>query len=285
MSRVASITFALVLACGGAPSPPGPTKASESKATMVRNPPRVPRDPNNPLRRPDRDKPLPRSEPQIPAADIESALTAALAARAADDLYTAATALRACANKIPKHTRCEGELAMILLDTPSHEAEARYYLEQTAADDDPTADADFFRRLSAALQRAGLWLDASVATRRMIARLPEPNAADYVALANLLQGVPKREAEAAEALHRAFELDPAQLDYLRDEALLLAQVPERRAEALERLQRYYDSVRASEPEKAEAVARQIESLRYDLQREAEPSPAKGPRAPSEDPPG
>lgn len=275
MLRVASITLvALVFACG-APSPPGPTKASESKATMIRNPPRTPRDPNTPFRRPDRDKPLPRSEPQIPAADIDAALAAALAARAANDLYSAATALRPCANKIPKHTRCEGELAMLLLDTPSHDAEARYYLEQAAADDDPTADADFYRRLSAALQRAGLWLDASAATRRMIARLPEPSAADFVALANLLQGVPRREAEAAEALHRAFELEPAQLDYLRDEALLLAQVPERRAEALERLQRYYDSIRASEPEKADAVTRQIESLRYDLEREAESSPSKG----------
>lgn len=261
----AALVAALLLACPGSPTPPPPTKTSDvQQPSVLKDPPRVARDPNSPFRRPDKDKPLPRSEPQLPPAEVEAALAASAAARTSGDLYTATTALRQCANKIPKSTRCEGELALLLLDTPHHEVEARYYLEQATADDDPGADAEFFRRLSAALVRTGLLREASETMRRMIERLPEPSAADFAALANILQGMPKREVEAAEALHRAFELDPSQLDYLRDEALLLAQVPERRAEALERLLRYRDSIRTTEPDKAANVERQIADLQYDL---------------------
>lgn len=273
-------------ACGGAPTPPAPTKVAEAKHHLAQ-PVRPARDANSQLRQPNEEVPPPRSEPQLPPAEVEAAIAAAKTALAAGDKFEATNQLYRCANKVPKHTRCEGELAIVLLDTPNHEAAARHYLEQAIADDDPTADADFYRRLADALRRAPNWPAAAVALERTIARSPEPAAADVALLATTLQGVAGREADAAAALHRAFELDPKRLDYLRDEAILLAQIPARRAEALPILTRYRDAIAGSEPDRLPELERQIAELRADLEKSPAPAPARpgerderGPTAPA-----
>lgn len=272
-------------ACGGAPTPPAPSKVSEAKHHLAQPVP-PPRDPNSPLRAPNLEPPPPRSEPQLPPEEVEAAVAAAKTAFAAGDKFEATNQLYRCANKVPKHTRCEGELAIILIDTPNHGVTARHYLAEAIADDDPTADADFYRRLADALRRAPDWASAAVALERMLARTPEPAAADVALLATTLQGVPGREVDAAAALHRAFELAPAQLEYLRDEGLLLAQIPERRAEALAILTRYRDSIADTEPDRLPALERQIAELKLDLER-SPPAPARpasdkqrGPTAPA-----
>lgn len=270
----------MLAVCGGSPAPPAPTKVSEAKHLLA-DPPRTPRDPNTPFRRPDREKPLPRSEPQIPADQIDAALAAASDAKARGQSFEAALALWPCANKVPQHVRCEGELGLVLLEFPQRAAEASYYLEQAVAADDPTADADFYRRLGDGLRKVPLAYEASVAYQRMIARLPAPASADWALLAATLQGVPGRDEEAAAALHRAFELDPQQLDLLRDEALLLAQIEERRAEALALLTRYRDSVAEIAPDKAQAASRQIVTLQVDLEK----NPPAAPAAPAAPAPG
>lgn len=255
----------------GSPAPPAPTKVSESKHVLSEPQRPPPRDPDSPFRRPDKEKPLPRSEPQIPADEITAALAAADKARAAGDPMGAALALWPCANKVPQHVRCEGELGMLLAEQPNRRYESNYYLEQAIAEDDPTADADFYRRMAGALRKVPMFREAGVAYQRMIARLPAPAAADFAQLAEVLQGVPDNEAQAAAALHRAFELDPTQLDYLRDEGLLLAQVFDRRAEALALLKRYRDAVAKSAPDKAAVVDRNIDGLEYELAKDA-PAP-------------
>ncbi|HEY8377564.1 MAG TPA: hypothetical protein VIK91_13810, partial [Nannocystis sp.] len=82
MLRPAPIALAVaLLGCGGTPTPPPPTRVTD-----VHAPPGTPaRVGENPFRRADRDPPPPRSEPQIPAAEIDAALAAAAAARAAGD--------------------------------------------------------------------------------------------------------------------------------------------------------------------------------------------------------
>jgi tetratricopeptide (TPR) repeat protein len=264
-------------ACGGAPTPPPPTKVAEAKHHLA-EPPRQARDASGPFNTPSLDAPPPRSEPQLPPAELDAALSAAKAARAAGDTFEATNQLYRCANKVPKHTRCEGELGMILLDTPNHEKAARHYLEQAIADDDPSADAEFYRRLADALRRAPSWPSAAVALERMIARTPAPAAEDHALLATTLQGVPGREADAAAALHRAFELDPKKLDYLRDEALLLSQIAQRRAEALAVLTRYRDAIASSAPDQLPAIERQIGELKDlldDRPKTAAPAPPAG----------
>lgn len=269
-----SAALALLLVACNDPPPPAPTKVTESKHLLA-DPPRAQPDPESPFRRPDRQPPKPRSEPQIPPAEIEAALSAANAALAAKEPFQATLALWPCANKVPQHVRCEGELAMLLADTPNRKAEARYYLEQAIATDDPGADADFYRRLGDALRRTSMWPEAIVAAERMIARTPEPRAEDFATLAELLSGVPQRELEAAQALQRAFELDPTQLDHLRDAGLLLAQLPDKRAEALGILTRYRDSVKTTEPDKAESVDRQIAELERDAAQAVAPTGGAG----------
>lgn len=280
---VALAALLLAPACSGAPTPPPPSKVTQAEhhLALPAQPPRLARDPNSPFHRPDLVAPPPRSEPQLPPADIEAAIAAAKTARAAGDSFEATNQLYRCANKVPRHTRCEGELAMLLFDTPNHEQAARYYLEQAVADDDPSADADFYRRLGDTLRRAPDWAGAAVAFERMIARTPEPAAADFALLATTLQGVPGREADAAAALHRAFELDPKRLDWLRDEAVLLSQIHERRAEALDMLTRYRDAIAGSDPGKLAEVERQIGDLQYSLEK----TPAAAPAPPSTAPTG
>lgn len=266
----AVLAAALLVACGGTPTPPPPTEVVDaSQLPLV--PPRTPPTAASPFHHPDKEPPPARSEPQIPAAELDAALAAAAAARAAGDTLEVTRLLFPCANKIPKHIQCEGELAIALAGYAPRKAEARYYLEHAVADDDPTADADFYARLAAAMLKMPMWPEAAVALQRRIARLPEPTAADHVALAAVLQGIPKRTSEAAAALQRAFELDPGQLDHLRDAGILLSQLPERRAEALAMLTRYRDAVRTTEPEKLSTVQAQIEQLEAES---AAPPPAQ-----------
>jgi tetratricopeptide (TPR) repeat protein len=283
---VALAALLLAGACGGAPTPPAPTKVGEAQHHLAQ-PARPARDPDSLLRQPNLQAPPPRSEPQLPPEEVEAALAAAKTALAAGDAFEATNQLYRCANKVPKHTRCEGELAIVLLDTPNHEVAARHYLAQAIADDDPSADADFYRRLADALRRAPDWPAAAVALERMLARTPEPAVADVALLATTLQGVAGREADAAAALHRAFELDPERLDFLRDEGILLAQIPARRAEALATLTRYRDAIAGSEPDRLPELERQIAELKADLEKSPPPAPARpgsdkqrGPTAPA-----
>ncbi|MDC0721590.1 hypothetical protein [Nannocystis bainbridge] len=258
----AALVALLAAACGGTPTPPPPTKVEVSSHPAEIQPPE--RDVRNPFRRADRDPPPPRSEPQLPPAELGQALAAAAAARAAGNDVEVTQALLPCANKIPKSTRCEGELALVLAKSAGHKAESDYYLQHAIADDDPAADADFYGRLAAALRLAPMLPEAAVALQRRIARLPEPAAADWLALAEVLQGLPRREAEAAEALQRAFERDPSQLKYLGDAGELLSQVPGRGAEALTILQRYRESIRTTEPELLPGLDQRIAQVQAEL---------------------
>lgn len=263
MLRPAPAVLAVLLAaCGGTPTPPPPSKVEQSTHPAAQQP--IARDPHNPFRRPDRDPPPPRSEPQIPAAEIDAALAAAAAARSAGDDAEVMRVLFPCVNKIPKSTRCEGEMAMAMAKSPHRKAEAEYYLDHAIADDDPAADADFYARLADTLRQQAMTAEAVVALQRRLTRLPEPSAADYVQLAEQLQGLPQREAEAAELLKKAFALAPGKLEYLRDAGMLLSQTPTGSAESLVLLGRYRDSLGNTDPAERDFIERRMEQVRSEL---------------------
>ena len=263
--------LSLLLACGG-PPPPTPSKLSEAegKANKSADKPAI----ASPFVNPSKEPPPPRSEPQLPAEQLAAALERAATARKIGDEFEVSIALRACANKVPQSVRCEGELAAVLAKMPRHKYEAEYYLKQAIGADAPDLDAEYYRRLGEALARKGMYADAATAYQRMIERTDKPTALDYSLLATTLQGVPSRLAEASDALHRAYELDPTRHEWLRDEAILLGQQPDKIAQAIARFGEFRG--KTTDP----AVLKDIDERIAELERvqaamNAPPAAAKG----------
>ncbi len=259
------------LACGG-PPPPSPSKLSEAKSPIQAPSPPTPTV-DSPFRPPSKEPPLPRSGPQLPPAELAAALASAEESHKIGDDVSAAATLRACANKIPQHVRCEGELAILLARQPRFKYEADYYLDQVVAADaaatpaspgpdslaDPGLDATYYRRLAEALRDKGRFADAAVAYQRMVDRTAAPTAADYEQLAVALQGVPERLQDAAEALRRAHELDPTRIEWVREQAILLGQTLDQLPRAIELFEEYKS--RTKDPEMLADSDRRIDELR------------------------
>jgi len=234
-ARAWFLALTAVAACND-PPPPNPTKLSEQPSAFVPDkPPRS--DAPSPFRNPDIEPPPPRSEPQLAPAELTAALAAVDKALEIGDPDTAISHLRTCANKVPQSARCEGELAMLLVKKKRYNAEARYYIEQVVAADDPSLDDAYLRRFGAAMMAQGRAAEAAIAYERMIAR-SSPTAADWHLLSTALQGVPERIADAADAARKAYELDPTHPEWLREEAILLSQMPDKIAQSLERFAAY-----------------------------------------------
>jgi len=262
------------LACGG-PPPPAPTKLAEADSP-IQAPARPTPEIESPFRPPNKEPPLPRSEPQLPPEEIEAVLRKAEEARKIGDDVGLAVTLRACANRVPQHVRCEGELATVLARSPNFRYEADYYLDQVAdAADDPSLDAAYYRRLARALGDKGRYAQAATAYQRMIERIPEPSADDYILLATALQGAPDRLAEAVEALRLAYEREPTRIEYLRDQAILLGQIPDKIPRAIELFDEY--RARTRDPVVLAEIERRIGELQYELERL--PAAAAGAAAP------
>lgn len=233
----AGFLAAVLLACS-APPAPAPTKVSEAKAQAGTAPTPSPPVPS-PFINPNKEPPPPRSEPQLPPDQLTAALAKAEAERKIGNISAASLALHSCANKVPQSVRCEGELAALIASMPRHKYEAEYYLKEAIAGDEPDLDAAYYRRLGEALQSRGMYEAAATAFTRMIERSQPPaSAADHYLLATVLQGVPSRLAEATDEIRRAYELDPTQHAWLRDEAILLGQQPDKIALAIARFETF-----------------------------------------------
>ena len=270
------------LACGGPPPPP-PSKLSEA-VSPIQAPPKPTPQVESPFRPPSKEPPLPRSEPQLAPAELAAALASAEESRKIGDDVSAAATLRGCANKIPQHVRCEGELAILLAVNERFKYEADYYLDQVVnasadsaaaspgpdSNPDPGLDATYYRRLGEALRGKGRFADAAVAYQRMIDRSAAPTAADYEQLSVALQGLPDRLHEAAEALRRAHELEPTRIEWVRDQAILLGQTLDQLPRAIELFEEY--KTRTKDPEMLADSDRRIGELK-DLMTRLTPTPA------------
>jgi tetratricopeptide (TPR) repeat protein len=261
-ARAWSLALIVASAACNDPPPPKPTKVSELPKPSTR--PTTP----SPFRNPDTDAPPPRSEPQLPPEELAATLAAADEALKIGDSSAAITILHGCANKVPQSVRCEGELAMLLGKLKRYTADARYYLDQAIAADDPGLDDAYYRRFGAALMARGLAKEATVAYERMIAR-SKPTAADWYLLSEALQGVPERLTDAADAARKAYEMDPSQHEWLRTEAILLSQIPDKIAQAIARFEEYRAKIK--DPDLQQDTDRRLAELRTI---EPAPAPAK-----------
>lgn len=272
----------LLLACSG-PPPPAPSKLSEEAANSKQVTAEKAALPT-PFTNPNKEPPPPRSEPQLPPEQLKAALERAETARKIGDALEASVALRGCANKVPQNVRCEGELAALLAKMPRHKYEAEYYLKQAIGADAPDLDADYYRRLGEALVHKGNYPDAVTAYQRMIERSKPPTAADYNLLATTLQGVPSRLAEASDALHRAYELDPTRHEWLRDEAILLGQQQDKIAQAIAKFEEFRG--KTTDPAMQKDTDQRIAELKTVLAAMSAPpaAPAKSAKKKKEKPP-
>lgn len=259
------------LACSGPPAP-NPTRVNDA-VNAIRAPAKPPRDPDSPFRSPDKEPPPPRSGPQQTPEELKATLDHAEDARRIGDEVEVAATLRACANKVPQSVRCEGELGAILAKQPRFRYESDYYLHQAIGADDPALDAAYYRRLGDALAFKGKYSDAATAYQRMIDRSSPATAADYNVLAVALQGVPERVLDAAEALRRAYELDPTRVEWLRERAILLGQVPDKIAQAIPLFEDYKTKVQ--DPALIAETEQRIAELTALLARPSAPDPAPG----------
>ncbi len=276
---------AILPACSG-PDAPAPSKLADTKNLIQPVvPPRSEAPPGpSPFNNPNKEPPPPRSEPQLPPDELAAALGRAEAARKVNDDLETSLALRPCANKVPQSVRCEGELAAALVKMPRHRYEAEYYLKQAIAGDDPALTADYYRRLGDALSHKGMYNDAATAYERMITRAAKPTGADYNLLAVALQGVPTRVADAADALGKAYALEPTRHEWLRDQAILLAQLPDKIAQSIVLFEKFKTTVTA--PDLVAETERRIAELQSLLapapaDPTKPPKPAKQPAPPAQ----
>lgn len=258
MRRLAPcLCLAVLIACGPKETPE-PTKIGE-RTTLVSPPKAPPKDPRGPFRHPDTEPPPPRAEAQVEAAALTAILTGAEASRAAGDPDAAIHELRRCANKVPQSAPCEALLGVLLTVHPNRRAEAGYYLGEAARSDDPELQGPVARELAEVLVSRTMFAEAIQVLERRLER-EGTTTADLLLLAQALQGIAGREGEAADTLARAFALDPTQIQWLHDEAVLRGQVPGQARRAAALLKEYLARAHGREPEIAAKIEVRIREL-------------------------
>ncbi|MEM6996904.1 MAG: hypothetical protein AAF721_40755, partial [Myxococcota bacterium] len=191
--------------CSGSPAKPDPTKLSEEQ-TLV-DPPRRP-DKTTRFINPNEDAPPPR-QPQLAAQAVEEALAEAKALVAAGTPARAVAPLRRCANRTPSSARCDGELGVLLAELGTQKAHMQFFLAEAAKTDDPLADADLYRRISAAARRRGQNPARAEAMATLVAR-GEATARDRHEYAQALSADATRIDDAVAELQAAYAADPSQ---------------------------------------------------------------------------
>ncbi|MCB9570011.1 MAG: hypothetical protein H6710_22790 [Myxococcales bacterium] len=270
-ARSAALAAALLIACGAKPVEPSPVGGP---APTVVVPPKADtaERPKTPIRHPDREPPPPRAEPQVTDEELARILDEAARLAESGDRNGAMIALRACANKVPASVLCEARLGILLLDVDTRRAECRYFLGEAARAEDAGADAALYRELGDALMQLAMFDEAALAYQRRIDH-GATDAADYALLAGALQGINGREAEAADVLRRAFELDPTEVRYLHDEAVLRGQLPGQAGRAALLFREYVG--RVPEGESAAKLEIRIAELEEIARQSGEASAPKG----------
>ena len=235
--------------CGDAPPP---TRVADQAPLLERNRQRPrPRTPDT--HAPDR----PRT-PQLAEAKVQATIARARTLRANGDVVGASAALRHCAHKQPASVECEGLLGIVLWDLKKYRAEARYYIDFAAAQDDPELGAEFYDELAQQAMRANRYESAAAAYQRVVQRghaTPE----SYSNLGKALQLLPDRAHEALAALSKARELDPENTSLMRSEATLRAREGELKT-AIELFSEVLKRTEGQDPNADADLRRRIQEL-------------------------
>lgn len=237
---------------------PAPTKVEDPSA-LVGPGPKAERD--SPFSNPNEDPPPPRTEPQLPAAELEPVLAAARELVAADDVPRALIELRKCANKVPQSVECEVLMATLLLEHRLHRPHMLYFLAEAVETDDPNVGSDRLRELARLAAANARYAEAARALE-IVGNRGEATVDDWSALAQALQADPSRIDDALGALTKVSELDPTRKGVQRDRAVLLAQAG-RREEALD-LFRSYRAAIAGDAKEAAVIDKRIAALEREL---------------------
>lgn len=225
-----------MLACGGC----GGNEKVEPKLVEQGSPfdrgpkPKLPRDPDDPLRNPAYETPRGRDGEQLGEAQIDATLAEAARFAELGDTAQQRLALRNCANKTPPSARCDGEMGLSMIIAKNRRATAIYYLLEAAAIDDPKASADLYARVAEALRQHGKLIEATVALERAIGRPTGPtgptdqgeSAEHLFALGQVLSLQPTRLPEGADRMAQARAMDD-RIEWLHDEAVIRGQIPVR----------------------------------------------------------
>jgi tetratricopeptide (TPR) repeat protein len=269
---VASLAAMLVGAgCSGGATQPEPTPLSKEAALV--DPPKRP-ERKGPFRNPNVDPPAPRGGAQVPAAQIEAALAESKTLADAGEINRAMLALLPCHNKEPASVRCDGEMAILMLQLGTRKAHGRHFIDEAARMDDPEADADFYRRLAATAKKHGRHDTAASALAKVLAREPG-GAADWLALSRALQTDGARLEEAIAALDKVLELDPSTpADVRFERAVLIAQTDDE-PRAIAAFEAFLQAAPEGDPSIAMAKER-IAELKSTMARPSEPEDTKAP---------
>jgi tetratricopeptide (TPR) repeat protein len=210
---------------------------------------------------PDKEPPGPRSGDLPPPEEVAKLLGNARTQVAQGRPATAITFLRRCANKIPASVACEAELGILFTERGSARAHGRYYLAEAANVDDPSVDADTYRRVARTAEKAAQYETAAAAWGVVVGR-ERATAEDFFAYAQALQADPARRGEAVDALTRVYELDPTHYEAVRDRGILQAQLGDREG-ALASFREYVGKVGNHSPHRA-SIEQRIAELEHDL---------------------
>ena len=230
-SLTAFVVVALAAAaCDG--ETPKPTQVdsatAEPRPRIKRNP-----EPDDPYHNPDNQRPKGREPGQLSPAELDEALAQADVELAAGREAEARAILFACANREPPSGLCDAKMALSLAKAKNRRETAAYFLLEAARSDDPKITPELFDQLSEALRQRGELDAAVVAIDKAIAGGDSNER--RLARARMLQSIPDRKVEAADALAQLRAKDDS-LELLFEEAVLRGQVPEQAAAASQKTQ-------------------------------------------------
>lgn len=210
------------------------------------------------FRNPDLEPPPGREGDQLPAEELSAVVAKAEKLLAEDDHRTAHRELRACANKIPANARCDLLMAQALERRGRRRAESRYYYAEVAKNDDPATTAATYATAGEALRKVGAYNTAVMALKKALER--EDTAELHVALSRVMQSMPDKLEDAAMELGIAYEMAPDELDYLHEQATVLAQTG-KWSEAADLFEGYLEKTKGEDKARDKRVQDRIDELR------------------------
>ncbi len=262
-----ALALCMAVACGGSDTPV-PKKVSELEPVVK---PRVKPERDGPFHNPNVDPPGPRTQTQIPSADLARTIERGKAQAGEGRTTVAIQTLRKCANRIPQSVECEAELALTMFAADQHVAHARYFLAEASRADPAQAEDALYRRMGTMALDKAQFSTARSAYGVLVAR-ETATADDLEQYAYALQSEAGYTDEAADAYARAYALDGTRHELLRKRATLLAQAGDH-ARAADLFEAYVEKG-SPDPKVKTALQERVISLREEALAQAKAQPPR-----------